>query len=88
MRVPLIEPQKPTWIATERHHIYGGNPNRKHSEKYKCVIYLTPEDHRGTNGIHRNREMRLRIQAECQQKLEDAGWTREEFRETFGKSYL
>lgn len=88
MRVPLIEPEKPVGIATERHHIFFGNPNRKYSEKFKCVVYLTPEAHRGSDGVHNNKIERLKLQTEYQQRLEDAGWTREEFRETFGKSYL
>jgi hypothetical protein len=44
--------------------------------------------HRGVMGIHRNKEFRLQVQAEYQMKLEAAGWTRQEFIETFQKSYL
>ena len=29
----------------ERHHIFGGNPNRKYSEKYGFVIPLRPDLH-------------------------------------------
>ena len=53
-----------------------------------CVIYLTPEMHRGTNGIHRNKAFRLRVQQEFQWRLEMAGWTRKEFIDTFLKSRL
>jgi len=33
----------------ERHHIFGGNPNRKNSEKYGFVIPLRPDLH--PNGV-------------------------------------
>lgn len=86
MRVKLPEPKKPNAQA-DRHHVYGG-ANRKHSERWGCVIYLPRHLHTGTSGIHRNKAFRLQEQEKCQKRLEEAGWTREEFRETFGKSYL
>ena len=33
----------------QRHHIFGGNPNRKNSEKYGFVIPLRPDLH--PNGV-------------------------------------
>lgn len=40
--------------ALEAHHIFGGNPNRKHSEKYGLKVYLCPEHHRtGPEAVHR-----------------------------------
>lgn len=86
MRNKLDRPERPHWTV-ELHHVYGGG-RRKHSEKYNCVVYLPKAMHTGSNGVHSNKEMRLQIQADMQLRLEDAGWTRGEFRETFGKSYL
>lgn len=87
MRVPLERPERPEGGTWECHHVFGG-PCRKWSEEYNCVIYLTPEMHRGTNGIHRNKAFRLRVQQEFQRRLEMAGWTRKEFIDTFLKSRL
>ena len=86
MRVPIEREQRPPG-RYEEHHVFGG-PCRKWSEEYNCVIYLTPEMHRGTNGIHRNKAFRLRVQQEFQRRLETAGWTRKEFIDTFLRSRL
>lgn len=44
-----------TGIApVERHHIFGGNPNRKNSEKYGFVIPLAPDLH--PNGVHAGKD--------------------------------
>ena len=40
----------------EEHHIFGGNPNRKHSEKYGLKVYLCPEHHRTSNEGLRRRQ--------------------------------
>lgn len=84
MRVPLERPKRPPWLCHE-HHIFNKSGVRKQSEKYNCVIYVSPDYHRF---IHENAALRKDLKAKYQQMLEDAGWTREEFRETFGKSYL
>ena len=86
MRVPLKREQRPQG-RYEEHHVFGGSC-RKWSEQYNCVIYLPPEMHRGTNGIHANKAFRLRVQQEFQGRLEAAGWTRREFIETFLRSRL
>ena len=41
----------------ERHHIFGGNPNRKHSEEYGFVIPLRPDLH--PNGVHAGQGAKL-----------------------------
>lgn len=86
MRVAL---EKPQFVpCCHRHHVYGGS-RRKWSEKYNAVIYLPPYLHNMSNeGIHFNKRFRLSVQERYQRMLEEAGWTREEFIETFGRSYL
>ena len=84
MRVSLERPNRPPWLC-EEHHIFNGHGKRTQSEKYNCVIYVSPDYHRL---IHENAILRKDLKAKYQLALEDAGWTREEFRETFGKSYL
>ena len=73
----------------EKHHVFGGNPGRKLSEKYGLTIYLTADMHRGKDGIHNNRELADRIKAEVQKiAMEHYDWTVDEFRLIFGKSYV
>ena len=38
----------------EEHHIFGGNPNRRNSERYGLKVYLCPGHHRTSNeAVHR-----------------------------------
>lgn len=85
MKVSLKEPSKIR--GCERHHVFFGR-NRQNSEEYKCVIYLTPEEHRGTHGVHNDIDFDRTLKAMYQRKLERAGWTREEFIATFRGNYL
>lgn len=85
MRTSLQEPFK--IAGCERHHVFFGR-NRQKSEEYKCVIYLTPEEHRGTHGVHNDAEFDRLLKTMYQWRLEKAGWTRDEFIETFGVNYL
>ena len=84
MRVKLDRPERPDWCCHE-HHVFNGTANRKHSEKYNCVIYVRPDMH---ERIHKDVVLRKQLKAVYQRKLEDAGWTREEFISTFGRSYV
>ena len=73
-----------------KHHIFGGNPNRKHREEDGLVIFLTPEDHNmGDNGIHKNREFDLYAKRKAELRwMEFYGKTEDQFRERYGKSWL
>lgn len=76
------------WI--ERHHIFNGTANRKKSEKYGLTVHLCHWCHNEPpNGVHfnSNRDLRLKRLAQ-EQAMEYYGWTMDEFREIFGKSYL
>lgn len=74
----------------ERHHIFGG-VNRKNSEKYGLVVDLCGERcHRnGEYSAHRNGEVAAYLHRYGQEKaMKENGWTEEQFREVFGKSYI
>ena len=85
MRKKLNKPRKPEWMEDgQLHHVFNG-PYRSASDEWGCVVWLTANIHAE---IHNNAEARREMKAIWQKRLEAAGWTREEFRETFGKSYL
>ena len=70
------------------HHLYGGNPNRRISEKYGMKIFLCQEHHTGKNGVHFNRELDLKIKRIGQEVYENKFGSREDFMRLFGRSYL
>lgn len=73
----------------EEHHVFGGNPNRKLSERYGLKVYLCPEHHRtGDEAVHRpdKNDNQKRLQAAAQEAFER--WYPDvSFREVFGKNY-
>lgn len=74
----------------DKHHIFGG-ANRKKSEKYGAVVYLCHRrcHENGKEAVHKNRETELRLKQYGQLKvMGEQGWTEEEFRAEFGKSWL
>lgn len=91
----IIQTEKQCYICGSRiwlecHHIYGGNPNRKLSEKYGLKVWLCHGHHNEPpNGVHFNAELRRRLQAKAQKiAMNHYGWTIDQFREIFGKNYL
>lgn len=81
------------------HHIYGGNPGRKLSEKYYMKMWLCPFCHNlgGPKCIHQNRELDLHYKREYQARFEnvlmmygghDMESARQEFINTFGRNYI
>lgn len=72
----------------EMHHVFGAS-RRKTSDKYGAVVGLCHYCHNEPpNGVHFNKEIRLALQKEFQYKLmKENGWTVEDFRALFGKSY-
>lgn len=79
----------------ERHHIFGA-ANREKSDEDGLWVPLTPENHRGKNGVHKNKVfsalMHIIGQLAYEKHLVANGQTekeaREEFRRRYGKSYL
>lgn len=72
------------------HHLIPGKPGRQLSEKYGLVVALCPKCHEfihgneitGVKALHR-----LRRYGQLK-AMEEQGWTEDEFRSVFGKSYL
>lgn len=73
--------------GTEIHHVFFGNPNRKWSEKYKCVVGLCYEHHRGNSGVHHNRELDLELKRMAQKRFQDI-YPEYDFLAIFGRNYL
>lgn len=73
------------WKPLDRHHVFNSY-NRKNSEKYGAIIYVCSDCHAK---IHADAKLRNRLKETNQKKLmNELGWTEEEFREIFGKSYI
>ena len=72
------------------HHLIPGKPGRQLSEKYGLVVPLCPRCHEfvhsgnlgGTKALN---QMRRYGQLKA---MKEQGWTEDQFREVFGKSYL
>lgn len=74
-------------MGLDMHHVYFG-PLRKKSDKYGLTVYLC-HDTCHLNGVHKNAEINRTLQSEVQKKaMQHYGWTEDEFREIFHKSYL
>lgn len=74
----------------DHHHVFGG-AYRKKSERYGAVVFLCHEKcHlRGKYAVHNNAQQNRVLKAEFQEKIMgEQGWTEDEFRAEFGKSYL
>lgn len=76
--------------STEEHHIFEGSGRRKLSELYglKCNLdhwcHNEPPD-----GVHFNKEKDLELKARAQKvAMNYYGWTVDDFRRLFRKSYL
>ena len=79
-----------TYLNIEIHHCIYGVANRKLSDKYGLVVPLCNMHHRGTNGVHgkNGHKLDIKLKQLSQQAWEYQIGTREEFIQTFGKSYL
>jgi len=73
--------------GTEIHHIFFGTSNRKMSDKYRCVVGLCYEHHRGNSGVHHNRELDLELKRMAQKRFQDI-CPEYDFLAIFGKNYL
>jgi hypothetical protein len=77
-----------SWL--EEHHCFGGSGKRTLSEKYGLKVYLCHHCHNEPpDGVHHNKENRLRLQRTAQEKaMQHYGWSVDDFRRIFGKNYL
>lgn len=74
---------------TELHHICYGNGLRKVSDRLGLVVYLCPECHRGTNGVHgkNGKNLSLDLKQIAQHTFEETH-SREEWMREIGRNYL
>ena len=75
----------------EKHHIFGGNPNRQLSEKYGLYVWLCGNEcHRnGKASAHMNAKTAQMLHEYGEKKwLEETGGTIEDFIKIFGRNYL
>lgn len=73
----------------ERHRIYFGVGMRQISDKHGFWVWLKPEWHRGTSGVHGRdgHKIDLRLKQDCQRKFEETH-SRAEFMAIIGRNYL
>ena len=75
----------------ERHEVYFSRAYRNKSIKDGLIVFLTEEDHRGTNGVHgKNGDKLNRFLKRTAQKAWMSYYrkTKEEFIERYGQNYL
>lgn len=80
---------KRTKKYSERHEVYFSRAYRNKSIKDGLIVFLTEEDHRGTNGVHgKNGERLNRYLKKTAQKawMDYYKKTKEEFIERYGKA--
>lgn len=74
--------------SVQEHHIFFGNPSRKHSEKRGLKVFLCLEHHTGGQGVHFNKLLDIKLKHMGQEYYERIYGTRRDFVEEFGQSYL
>lgn len=75
----------------DEHHVFNGNPNRALSEKYGLKVYIHHNRCHifGKQSVHQNADVDNALKAKVQQlAMEHYGWTVDDFRHIFGKSYI
>lgn len=76
---------------SERHEVFFSKAYRMKSIKDGLIIFLTEDDHRGTNGVHgKNGDKLNRYLKRIAQKtwIEHYKKTKEDFVKKYGKNYL
>lgn len=75
----------------ERHHCFHGTANRKLADEDGLWVWLCPDHHRGTNGVHGKNghyvDLRLKRAAELAY-MDRLNRTPADFLKRYGKSYL
>ena len=75
----------------ERHEVFFSKAYRIKSIKDGLIIFLTEEDHRGTNGVHGKNGNKLNRYLK---RTAEKAWisyykkTKEEFQQRYGKNYI
>ena len=82
---------KRTKKYSERHEVYYSKAYRNKSIKDGVIVFLTEQDHRGTNGVHgKNGDKFNRYLKKVAQRawMDYYKKTKEEFIERYGKNYI
>ena len=75
--------------ALERYHCFGGNPNRKLSEKYGLWVWLNHwHQNEPPAGAHHNKEVMDYLHREGQKRFEEIHGSRDDFMRIFGRNFL
>lgn len=72
------------------HHLIPGNPGRKLSDQYGLVVPLCPRCH---EFVHSGKPTASKVLNQMRRygqmiAMQEQGWTEDDFRRVFGKSYL
>ena len=71
------------------HEVFYGTANRKKSKEFGLVVPLCYEHHQGTNGVHFNKVLDLKLKQQAEKIwLKENNATIDEFIKVFGKNYL
>jgi hypothetical protein len=75
------------YYGLDKHHIYNAY-NRNKSEKYGLYVFIC-HDRCHLNGVHKNAKLDLKLKEYAQRKaMQYYGWSIEDFRKEFKKSYI
>lgn len=78
-------------LGTHRHEAYFGVKNRQKSIDDGLVVFLTPDKHEGTYGVHGTKGHEFDVMIK---KAAELAWceyyklTPDDFRERYGRNYL
>ena len=76
-----------TYKNIQIHHCLKGTANRKISEKYGLKVPLCAYCHTGSEGVHHNRELDLKLIQQCQQAFEEK-YSYKMWMQLIGRNYL
>lgn len=73
----------------EQHHVMFGNPRRKLADEDGLWVWLCPEHHRGTKGVHgkEGHDLDISLKKEVQ-RIYERNHTREEWMQRYRRNYL
>ena len=77
--------------GSERHEVLFGARNRSKSIEDGLIVFLTPDDHRGTYGVHgkKGHDFDMYLKKIAQKRwMEFYNKTTEQFIKRYGKNYL
>lgn len=92
----IMNSNEPKWTnhrepGLHRHEAFFGIKNRQKSIDDGLVVFLTYENHEGTNGVHgkNGHDLDMELKKEAEKRwIEYYGKSEDEFRKRYGKNYL